>query len=93
MSGAYATSVHALGICDRCGFQYKLDDLKIEVINYNETDIKVCPTCWDGDQPQLHVNGLEVDDPQALRGPRPDQGLEASRELNLTAWNEKYGGG
>lgn len=61
----------AYGFCGRCGFRYKLSDLKPEVVNYRETDARVCPTCWDPDQPQLHVNELEVDDPRALRDPRP----------------------
>jgi hypothetical protein len=77
----------AYGFCGRCGFRYKLSDLKPEVVNYRETDARVCPTCWDPDQPQLHVNELEVDDPQALRDPRP-VGATSGRELPYAyRWN------
>ena len=31
-----------------------------------------CDTCWDPDQPQLQLGMYPVDDPQALRNPRPD---------------------
>ena len=39
----------------------------------------VCPECWDPDQPQNQLGRYNVDDPQALRNPRPDQGLTESR--------------
>ena len=32
----------------------------------------VCPVCWEPDHPQLKVGMYPVDDPQALRNPRPD---------------------
>jgi hypothetical protein len=32
----------------------------------------VCKACWDPDQPQLQLGMYPVDDPQALRNPRPD---------------------
>jgi hypothetical protein len=32
----------------------------------------VCPACWDPDQPQLQLGMYPVDDPQAVRNPRPD---------------------
>jgi hypothetical protein len=32
----------------------------------------VCPTCWEPDQPQLQLGMYPVDDPQAVREPRPD---------------------
>ena len=35
-------------------------------------ELLVCPTCWDPDQPQLMLGTFPVDDPQALRNPRPD---------------------
>ena len=33
------------------------------------------------DQPQLQLGRLRLDDPQALRNPRPDQSLEESRKF------------
>jgi hypothetical protein len=35
-------------------------------------NILVCPTCWEPDQPQLQLGMYPVNDPQALRNPRPD---------------------
>lgn len=32
----------------------------------------MCPECWDPDQPQLLLGMFPVDDPQAVRNPRPD---------------------
>lgn len=80
------------GICGRCGFRYKLIDLRSEYVDYRETSKRICPTCLDPDHPQNHVEELEVNDPVALRDPRPDLALESSRVVDLTAWNDKYGG-
>ena len=35
----------------------------------------------DKDQPQLQLGKVKVDDPKAIRNPRPDRGLEQSRAL------------
>ena len=32
----------------------------------------VCPECWEPDQPQLSLGLYPVNDPQAVRNPRPD---------------------
>jgi hypothetical protein len=42
------------------------------VIKTKNVNILVCPTCWEPDQPQLQLGMYPVDDPQALRNPRPD---------------------
>lgn len=44
----------------------------------------------DVDQPQLQLGKYAKDDPQALRNPRPDKGLAASRRLS--AFNPIGGG-
>jgi len=44
----------------------------------------------DEDQPQLQLGKIRMDDPQALRNPRPDQSLDESRRL--FAWNPVGGG-
>jgi len=44
----------------------------------------------DQDQPQLQLGKVRVDDPQALRNPRPDQSLEESRQV--FSWNPVGGG-
>ena len=72
MSIKYASGKHAIAECDRCGQRYKLMELKKEVIKTKLFNIKVCPTCWDPDQPQLSLGLYPVNDPQAIREPRPD---------------------
>ena len=69
---AFAAGKRALGVCDRCGFQYELKKLKPLTIKTKQVNILVCPTCWEPDQPQLQLGMYPVDDPQALRNPRPD---------------------
>jgi hypothetical protein len=46
--------------------------LKSLVIKTKNVNILVCPECWEADQPQLSLGLYPVDDPQALRNPRPD---------------------
>jgi len=72
MPSKYASGKYAIAECDRCGQQYKLKELKKEVIKTKLYQIKVCPTCWDPDQPQLSLGLYPVNDPQAVREPRPD---------------------
>ena len=72
MGNRYASGKIAVGECDRCGQQYKLTKLKTEVIKQRLYQLLVCPECWDPDQPQLMLGTFPVDDPQALRNPRPD---------------------
>ena len=73
MAGKFASGKYALGICDRCGLTYMLLELKKETVNLNEVNLLVCQDCYDGDHPQNHQGRQRVDDPQALRNPRPDQ--------------------
>jgi hypothetical protein len=49
-----------------------LKELKKEIIKTKLYQIKVCPSCWDPDQPQLSLGLYPVNDPQAVREPRPD---------------------
>ncbi len=48
------------------------------VIKTKNVNILVCPTCWEPDQPQLQLGMYPVDDPQAVRNPRPDLGYYQS---------------
>jgi hypothetical protein len=41
-------------------------------IKTKNVNIKVCKTCWEPDQPQLSIGLYPVNDPQAVRDPRPD---------------------
>lgn len=72
MSQRFASGQQALAICDVCGFQYRLRELRNLVQRGNVTEIKACPECWNPDQPQNRLGEFPVDDPQALRNPRPD---------------------
>jgi hypothetical protein len=75
---AYAIAKKALGICDRCGFTYKLQDLQYEIEDQTRNGLKVCNSCLDPDHPQLQVGKLNTADPQALYEPRTDSGEESS---------------
>lgn len=87
MSQRFASSQKALAICDVCGFQYKLRELKELIVKGRNSNTKACPECWNPDHPQLHLGEYPVDDPQALRDPRPDSAeLASSRDIQF-GWN------
>ena len=73
MPSKYASGKNSISECDRCGFRFMLKVLKTLTIKTKNVKIKVCPTCWEPDQPQLQLGMYPVDDPQALRDPRPDK--------------------
>jgi len=72
LGNRFASGKHSIAECDRCGQRYKLKQLKFEVIKTKLYQLKVCPECWDPDHPQLQLGMFPVDDPQAVRQPRPD---------------------
>jgi len=72
MAAQFASAKYAIADCDRCGFQYKLKTLKEIYIRAKKTNILVCSTCWEPDQPQNFVGMYPINDPQAIRNPRPD---------------------
>ena len=78
MGSTFASGQHAIAECDRCGFQFKLRDLKGLVIKTKNVNILVCSECWEPDQPQLQLGMFPVEDPQALRNPRPDNSFYAA---------------
>ena len=45
---AYASGKFAKALCDRCGFEYKLNELKQE---WNGS--KTCPDCYEPKHPQV----------------------------------------
>ena len=73
MGNRFAAGKRAISECDRCGFRFKLKNLKELVIKTKNVNILVCPQCWEEDHPQLLLGMYPVDDPQALRNPRPDR--------------------
>ena len=81
MPSKFASGKYAIAECDRCGQRYKLSQLKKEVIKTKLFQIKVCPTCWDPDHPQLSLGLYPVNDPQAVREPRPDTSYQVSGNL------------
>tara|TARA_R110000796_G_scaffold64810_2_gene149980 strand:- start:1321 stop:1686 length:366 start_codon:yes stop_codon:yes gene_type:complete len=96
MGARFASNKRAIAYCDVCGFQYKLKDLKELVVKGVNTNIKACTECWNPDHPQLKLGEFPIDDPQALRDPRPDQSLGESGDNSSRAiqwgWNPIGGG-
>lgn len=88
MPNQFASGKYAISQCDRCNFRYKLKELKTQTVKTKPYKIKVCPTCWDPDQPQLQLGMYPVNDPQAVREPRPDTSYLMSGnnglDINLT---------
>jgi len=86
----YASGKNSIAQCDRCNFRYPLKQLKRLVIKTKNVNILVCPECWEPDQPQLSLGLYPVNDPQAVRNPRPDSpsyfqaGLNGLQTVALT---------
>lgn len=72
MGNRFASGKNSIALCDRCGFQFKLTNLRKEIVKTKTFNTLVCPDCWDPDQPQLQLGMYPVDDPQAVRNPRRD---------------------
>ena len=72
MANRFASGRHSIAACDRCGFRYKLKELKTYTLKTKNVNMLVCPSCWDPDHPQLQLGMYPVEDPQAVRNPRPD---------------------
>lgn len=85
----YTTGKHAIADCDRCGFRFKLHVLKELVVRDANTNIRVCPECFEEDHPQNLQGKYPVYDPQAVENPRPDLSLfdtSPSRDFQW-GWN------
>lgn len=72
MGNRFASGKIAIAICDRCGFQFRLRELRTLIVKTKQVNMLVCRECWEPDQPQLQLGMYPVDDPQALRNPRKD---------------------
>lgn len=81
MGNRYASNKIAIAICDRCGFRFRLRELRPLTIKTKQVNMLVCQECWEPDQPQLQLGMYPVDDPQALRNPRPDNTYRQSGVL------------
>ena len=78
MPNKFSSGKFAIAECDRCGQRFKLKQLKKLVVKQQIKNILVCPECWEPDQPQLSLGMYPVNDPQAVRDPRPDVSYQAS---------------
>lgn len=97
MGSKYASQKNSIAECDRCGFRYKLKELRKLTIKTKQVSIKVCNTCWEPDQPQLSLGLYPVNDPQAVREPRPDvsyrqAGYTGLQLTNNTDFGDPSGG-
>lgn len=81
MTNQFARGAIAIAECDRCGFRYLLKELRKETVKGKLHNVLVCSTCWSPDHPQLMLGTFPVQDPQALRNPRPDRSYVASGVL------------
>jgi len=72
MPNKFASGKNAISQCDRCDQRYKLRELRTQTVKTKPFKIKVCKACWDPDHPQLQLGMYPVNDPQAVREPRPD---------------------
>ena len=85
MSNRFASTKRAIAECDICGFRYKLRDLRNIIRKGNDTNLKACYECYDYDHPQHKLGMFPVDDPQAIRDPRPDfAGYAESRSFKYS---------
>jgi len=97
MGNRFSSGKFAISQCDRCNFRFKLKELRIEIIKTKPYQLYVCRQCWDPDHPQLQLGMYPVEDPQAVRNPRPDntytQGGYTGLQLNQNAGIDVDGNG
>lgn len=62
----------ALGICDRCGWKYKLSALSDEYQPDSDNVWRVCSTCFNPSNPLADPEIPDTDDIQSLEDPRPE---------------------
>ncbi|MEN6402264.1 MAG: hypothetical protein ABFD94_10010 [Armatimonadia bacterium] len=96
MANRFTAGKHAIAECDRCGFRFKLKELRELVVKTKRINELVCSNCWDPDHPQLQLGMYPVEDPQAVRNPRPDRsytvsGLTATGSLGEGSRNIQWG--
>jgi len=83
MPSKFSSGKFAIAQCDRCDGRYKLKELRTQILKTKPFKIKVCKTCWDPDHPQLSLGLYPVNDPQAVREPRPDVSYVMSGQSGL----------
>jgi hypothetical protein len=83
MPSKFASGRWAISQCDRCNFRFPLKILRRLVIKTKNINLLVCPECWEPDQPQLQLGLYPINDPQALRNPRPDSNSYITSGVNV----------
>jgi len=83
MPNKFSSGKYAIAECDRCGQRYMLKELRTQTLKTKPYRVKVCKPCWDPDQPQLQLGMYPVNDPQAVREPRPDVSYYSSGSTGL----------
>ena len=81
---SYASGKFAVGLCDRCAFEYPLLDLKKEW-----TGFKVCNECFEPKHPQLEPHTAPAD-PQAVYQPRPNTDKEVGEGYVVVVYTDIY---
>jgi hypothetical protein len=81
MPNRFAQGKKAFGFCSICNARAPLAKLKPQIVKQKVTNSLRCAECLDVDHPQLMLGTFPIDDPQALRNPRPDPSLAASRVI------------
>tara|TARA_Y100001937_G_scaffold42494_1_gene60192 strand:- start:2237 stop:3466 length:1230 start_codon:yes stop_codon:yes gene_type:complete len=79
---AYAVGKFAKALCDRCGFEYKLHELREEWNN-----LKTCPSCFEPKAPQIDPRPVVVD-PEALYKPRPNNDKEVGEGFVVVTYSD-----
>lgn len=74
----YASGRHAYGFCERCACRWPIGELKSETFRGNLKNNRVCSDCWDKENPQVFIGTFKIEDPQTLKRPAPDIGLDAA---------------
>lgn len=82
---AYARGSKAFGFCDLTGRRYPLSELVWEIKLGRRTGFRVGKDVVDPDHPQLYLGRIKINDPQALKDPRPD--TSQAQANALWGWN------
>lgn len=94
MTIAFSSGKNAIAECDRCGFQYKLKELRKLEQSDRLIDFLVCNSCWEPQHPQEDLGKYPVFDPQAVRDPRPDTSYYTATGSRMIQWGwNPVGGG
>ena len=83
MPNQFESGKNSIAECDRCGQRYMLKELRTQTVKTRPFKVKVCHECWDPDHPQLQLGMYPVNDPQAVREPRPDVSYQVSGNSGL----------